>query len=80
MKKLIAQEFLWLLIALVLSVPLAFLFLVCLDLSTGNTDFSETEKIFIIQLFLIGFAISFVGIYLMRFIVAALKTMAKGEE
>lgn len=76
MKKFIAKEFLWLLIALVLAVPIAFLWLAGLDIVSAEQTFSEDEKVFVIELFLLAYAFGVVGVYLVRFVIGAIKTLS----
>jgi hypothetical protein len=71
MKKFLAREFLWLVLATVLAVPLGFLFLHFLDLATDPQEYSEQEEFFFIQLYIIGVILSFIGIYLARLVVVA---------
>lgn len=82
MKKVVAREFLWLLATLVIALPLAFLFLVAMDIVAERSHFSEREKIFVLDLFFVAYLVNFIGIYLIRGIVLAIKTLAtaKGEE
>lgn len=77
MKKFIASEFLWLLLTLALAIPLSFLWLISLDVVAEDRSFSEDEKIFVAELFLIAYAVCFVGIYLIRLVVNAIKALAK---
>lgn len=76
MKKFFAKEFLWLLLTIVLAVPIAFLWLASLDIVSSEQSLNEDEKIFVIELFLIAYAFGFIGIYLIRFVVAAIKTLS----
>lgn len=76
MKKLFAREFLWLLLAIILAVPLSFLWLTGLDIVSADRSFSEDEQIFVIELFLLAYAVSFVGVYIVRFVVGAIKALA----
>ena len=78
MNQLIAKEFLWLLFALVVSIPLGFLFLYMLGYTDYTANVSETEKDYITLLYLIGYVVSLVGIYLIRLIAAAISTLAAG--
>lgn len=76
MKRFFAKEFLWLLLTLILAVPIAFLWLTSLDIVSADTSFTEEEEVFVIELFLIAYAFGFIGIYLIRFVVAAIKTLS----
>lgn len=80
MKKVIAREFLWFMVNLVLAAPLAFIFLNALDLVAEGDVFTENEKSFIAQLFLLAYLFNFAGLYLVRFIVLAIKTLATKEK
>ncbi|MTB52937.1 hypothetical protein [Lewinella sp. W8] len=64
------------LITIVLAVPIAFFWLTGLDIVTDDPSFGEEEKIFVMELFLVAYAVSFLGIYLIRMVVAAVKTLA----
>lgn len=76
-KKSIAREVLWFLAAVVVAIPLSFLFLSCIDIVSKNDTFSRIEKIFIFELFLLGFIVNFVGIYIVRIIITAFRTLTK---
>lgn len=77
MKKIIAREFLWFITALLVAVPLSFLFLSCIDFITAEKEMHFRGEIFILELFLFGFLINFVGIYLIRFILMAFRALAR---
>ncbi len=75
MKKIIAREFLWLLVISLLSAPLALLFLSALDIASKGYTLSLNEKDFIMELFILAYFINFAGLYLARLIVLAVKTL-----
>lgn len=79
MKKIIAREFLWFLVILVLAVPISFLLLNTLDIVAQDDFFTETEKTFVAELYLLCYVFCFVGLYLMRFIVLAIQILASKE-
>lgn len=79
MKKFLAKEFLWFLLTIVLAVPLSFLWLVGLDIISADRSFSQDEKVFILELFLVAYLFSFAGIYLIRFVIGAIKSIALAE-
>lgn len=79
MKKIIAREFLWLLVILLLAAPLAFLFLKALDLVAAGDIFTENEKQFIAELFLLAYVLNVIGLYIVRFIVLAIQTLSKPD-
>ena len=78
MKKTIAREFLWLLATIVLAFPLAYLFLGAMNIVAARDSFSNSEKIFIDELFVVAYIFNFIGVYLIRMVVAAIKTIASG--
>ncbi len=77
--KIISKEFLWALITFVLAAPLSFLFMSGLDLVSREENFTANEKIFVLELFFVVYIFNFIGIYLIRFIYLAIKTLAKKE-
>ncbi len=80
MKKIIAREFLWLMIILVLAAPLAFLFLSALNLVAEGDVFTENEKNFIAELYLLAYVFNFVGLYLLRLVVLAIQTLSAPDK
>lgn len=80
MKKIIAREFLWFVIILVLAVPLAFIFISTLDLMAEGDAFTQNEKNFIAELFLLAYILCFIGLYIMRLVVLAIQTLATQEK
>jgi hypothetical protein len=79
MKKIIAREFLWFMVILVLAVPLAFAFLSALDLVAEGDNFTDSENDFIADLYLLAYGFIFMGLYLMRLIVLAVKVLSTPE-
>ncbi|MFN5364705.1 MAG: hypothetical protein ACK5CH_04755 [Bacteroidota bacterium] len=75
MKKIIAREFLWFLIIILLAAPLALLFLSALDIASEGYTFSLNEKDFIMELFILAYIINIAGLYLVRLIVMAIKVL-----
>lgn len=80
MKKIIAREFIWLVVNLVLAAPLAFLFINSLELVSEEDFFTENEKNFIAELFLLAYLFCFLGLYLVRFLVLAIQTLSTPEK
>ena len=70
--KILAREFMWFVCAGFLSLPLAFLFLWMLSITTDSEIPSVDEKIFINQLYIIGLIVSFLSIYLLRLVRGAI--------
>ena len=75
MIKLIAREFIWLVFILFLAAPVSFVFVAGLDLISEGKAFVIEEKYFLIELYVIVYIINFVGIYLCRLIVLAIKKL-----
>ena len=80
LKKTIAKEFLWLVVTIVLAIPLSLLFLASMDLIAQGDNLTINEKKMVVELFIVIYIFSFTGIYLIRFIVGAVKVIAKSDE
>ena len=80
LKKIIAKEFLWLVVTIILAVPVSMLFLAGMDLVAQGEGLTENEKKVVLELLIVIYIFSFTGIYLTRFVVEAVKTIAKPEE
>ncbi|PPK88080.1 hypothetical protein CLV84_1043 [Neolewinella xylanilytica] len=76
MKAFIAREFVWLLATLVLAFPLAFIWLSAVDLVSPAPAYSPDEKVFVTELFVIAYAVCFIGVYLFRLVMMAIKQVA----
>lgn len=59
MKKIISREFQWLLINLVLAIPLMYIFFYSINLVTEGVNFSENEKDFITQMYVLMYVLAF---------------------
>ena len=73
MKAVILRELFWLVISTVLSLLLSFVFLELLDLTSSERSLKPIEKVFSVQLYLIGCFLSFIAIYIVRVIISAVK-------
>lgn len=73
MPVIIAREFIWLVATLILAFPLAFLWLSAVDLVSPTPRYSPDEQVFIVELFFVAYAVCFIGVYLMRLVIAAIK-------
>ena len=73
MKAVILRELFWLVISTVLSLVLSFVFLELLDLTSSERSLKKIEKVFSVQLYLIGCFLSFIAIYIVRVIISAVK-------
>ena len=76
MKKIIAREFLWLLISLILAIPLTYLFIYFIDLVGEEDTFTENEKDFIAEIYVLGYLFIFIGLVLLRIIIMVIKKCA----
>lgn len=77
MKAFIVKELFWLVIASLISSGLAFVFLELLSLTSSSYKLNDIEKLFFIQLYLIGWLVSFVSVYIVRIVVSAIKKYLK---
>jgi ABC-type tungstate transport system substrate-binding protein len=62
----------WFIIASILAVPLSFVFLMLFKLTSSNPKLNEVEKVFTIQLFMIGWLVMFLCVYIVRIVIKAL--------
>jgi hypothetical protein len=67
--KTFAREIAWLMIALVLAIPVGYLFGRLLGLQPEGVQTTSIEEVFEMELFLIGAIIGFVCTYLMRVLI-----------
>ena len=75
MKKIFYRELLWFIMAIIFSLLLAFLYLEIMDLSSSDRHLKSIERIFSVQLYLIGCIVSFISIYIVRLIVGIIKVL-----
>jgi hypothetical protein len=80
MGKIIAREFIWLIVALIASIPLGVVFLWFFGYTREVVNLTEGENNYIFWMYLIGYFASFLGIYIMRFIAVSIKTLNTKEE
>ena len=73
MKEIIVKEFFWLIIGSLVSLILSFVFLGLLELTSAAEEMNEIEKVFSIQLYIIGCFVSLISVYIVRIIVSATK-------
>jgi hypothetical protein len=73
MKDTLAKELLYLFFAIITAIPVAFLFLYMLQLDPDNTGLSGDEKVLEVDLMLIGAVLGFLGVYVIRVTVWAVK-------
>jgi len=72
MKKTILKELMWFIIASILAVPLSFVFLLLFKLTSSNPKLNKIKKVFTIQLFMIGWLVMFLCVYIVRIVIKAL--------
>ncbi len=80
MGKVLAREFLWFIVGLIAAIPLGFVFLWFFGFTSEIIDLEEIRKNFIFWLYLIGYFSSFVGIYIIRFIILSLQTLTAKDD
>ena len=73
MKDILLKEIFWFIIGSLLSLVLSFVFLGLLELTTADSKMNEVEKVFSIQLYIIGCFVSLISIYIVRIVVNATK-------
>lgn len=78
--KVLAREFLWLIVGLIVALPLGLVFLWFFGFTREIINLSDVRKNYIFWLYLIGYFTSFVGIYIIRFVALAFKTLNVTEE
>ncbi|MEM1407649.1 MAG: hypothetical protein AAGG59_12795 [Bacteroidota bacterium] len=76
MKDLIAKEFLYLFLALMTAIPVAFLFIYLVGFTPEPAPPTKDEQVLEMALLLLGGLIGFIGVYLMRLTVWAVKQLA----
>lgn len=77
MLKILYREIFWFLLTIILSLFFSFIFLEFLDLSSTERGLKPIEKVFSVQLYLIGCIVSFVCIYIVRLIVGLIKMLLR---
>lgn len=80
MKKFFAKEFIWFIIAFVLAFPLGLLFLWIIGFSADTTAVTNEDINLITRLYILGWILGFVGVYITRFIAAAIKVLTTPPE
>ncbi len=77
--KVIARELVWLFIALILSMPVGYIFGTLLGLRPENDEPTSLEEVFEMEMFLIGAIIGFVLTYTMRVFMWAITKFVLSE-
>jgi hypothetical protein len=75
MKEKFFREILWFFIALLLSVPLGFLYLSFATLTSSGPEANQVEKVFAVQLYVIACLVGFISVYVVRVVVMAVKML-----
>tara|TARA_A100001011_G_scaffold396168_1_gene493310 strand:+ start:205 stop:441 length:237 start_codon:yes stop_codon:yes gene_type:complete len=73
MREILLKEFFWFIIGSLLSLVLSFVFLGLLEITTADSKMNEVEKVFSLQLYIIGCFVSLISIYIVRIVVNATK-------
>jgi hypothetical protein len=73
MKDLIAKEFLYFFVALITAIPVAFFFVYLLTFNSEQSHMSPDEHVLEMDLLLIGGLLGFMGVYLIRLTMWAVK-------
>ena len=77
MKSIILRELFWIILSFVISLILGFVFLELLELTSTDRSLKRIEKVFSVQLYIIGCIVSFVSIYIVRIIFAAIRMFVR---
>ena len=77
MKSIIIRELFWIILSSVISLILGFIFLELLELTSTDRSLKRIEKVFSVQLYIIGCIVSFVSIYIVRIIFAAIRMFVR---
>lgn len=77
--KLVAREFLFFFLALVVAIPVSMLFLYLMDLKPEATELSPEERVFQMEFLIIGAILGFLGVYLIRLTVWAVRKVIPQE-
>lgn len=75
--RIFAREMLWLFIAILFAVPLAYLFVHLMNLSPEGMTLTQDEEVFQMDFFFIGGILGIIGVYVMRVIMWSISTLAK---
>lgn len=73
MKQMIAKEFLFFFIALIVAIPISILFLYLMNLQPAGDSFSQEESVLEIEFLILGAILGFIGVYIIRLTVWAAK-------
>lgn len=73
MKAIIIKELFWFVFGSIISLVLSFIFLGLLNLTSSQETMNSIEKVFTVQLYLIGCLVSLISIYVFRIITIAIK-------
>lgn len=73
MKDLIIRELFWFVISFLIALVGSFLFLELLALSSAEPELNSLEKLFTLQLYIIGCIISFISVYIVRIVLSFIK-------
>ncbi len=73
MKSIFLRELFWIILSFVISLILGFIFLELLELTSTDRSLKRIEKVFSVQLYIIGCIVSFISIYIVRIIFAAIR-------
>ena len=71
--KIFAREFLWFITAIILALPVSYLFIEYLSLTPAGDQSTIYEQTFEIELFITGALIGIIFTYIMRLVIWAIK-------
>ena len=75
----LAREFLWFFLTLLLALPLAVVFLWFFGFTPEIVNLEERQRSYVWWLYLLGYIVSFISIYVMRFVAMSIRTLTNPE-
>ena len=77
--KIFAREFLWFITAMILALPVSYLFIEYLALTPSGDQSTTYEQTFEMELFITGAIIGFILTYIMRLVIWSIKKILTEE-
>ena len=77
--KIFAREFLWFITAIILALPVAYLFIEYMSLTPAGNQSTIQEQTFEMELFITGGIIGIIFTYIMRLVIWAITKIIIGE-
>ncbi|MFT5832891.1 MAG: hypothetical protein ACI97N_000513 [Cognaticolwellia sp.] len=75
MKKFLAKEFIWFVVAFILAFPLGLLFLWLIGFTSDTTVITDEDTSMLTNLYILGLILGFIGVYIARFVGASISLL-----